>query len=426
MESIELALIPGGFAARVAGTGVDAEHAFILYHEGCHVARQEVSEKAEVRFALTPLPGQYEVAVLRRQRTALAWRRAGTATLMVETGDAPAASPQHEMPLAPQDKAAGAGNGPGAVLHIGLPKTGTTYLQRTFYAAFATSDAAPVDYPDTGFYNHQVALYEPLGGFLPWKARHALSERWQSLQGALGRPRAVPLLLSAEALSALSDEGVAAFGALLAARQVARLVITVRPLSSLLPSHWQQNMKQGGRGDLGAYAERMLGLIERGESPAQMFSYRHTVHAWRRVYPQAPITVLAMDGSHAQNLIAFARVCGLGAEHDALLLSSVPAAAEQNLSFSVDECRELLAINERIARGQLPLMARREAMDRFFQARESCAPYERPTLGARHRELAEAVDDQSRQWLRSQLDCEFVHGRDAPAVTQAAPPAPVP
>lgn len=331
---------------------------------------------------------------------------------------------QHASSLTVPAGPSAAKHGPDLLLHIGLPKTGTTYLQRTFYAALASRAEAPLDYPDAGFYNHQVALYEPLGRHLPWKARPAVPGRWPALRDALGHRRgSVPTLLSAEALSALSNDGVEEFRQRLSDRQVDRIIITVRPLGVLLPSHWQQNMKQGGCGDLAAYAGRMLQVIERGESPSQMFCFRHTVQAWRRVFPDASITVLAMDGSHAQNLLSFARVCGLGQAHDAHLLASVPTAAEQNLSFSVDECRQLLAINERIARGELPASARRRAMDRFFQAREEAGHYERPRLLDRHKEAADAIDRQSAAWLSEQPACTLLRGRDFTEVTLPSVPA---
>lgn len=296
------------------------------------------------------------------------------------------------------------------VIHVGLPKTGTTYLQRTFHQAFARSDQAPLDYPDVGFYNQQIALYEPLGRFLPWKVREVSSMSWQRLRAVLSKPGERPLLLSAEALSALDAEGVAEFRRLLGDRPVERIVITTRALHTLLPSHWQQNMKQGGRGDLGSYAQRILEAVEAGRSPAQMFSFRETIRRWRTQFPDTRFSVLVMDGSHTQNLVCFARLCGLGPEHDERLLASVPSAAEQNLSFSVEECRQLLVINERIARGQLPVAARRRAMDAFFRSRESGAHYDKPRLDASQQAAAQALDRSAHEAAAGDPLVDVLHG----------------
>ncbi len=306
------------------------------------------------------------------------------------------------------------------VIHVGLPKTGTTYLQRTFHQAFGKSGQGPLDYPDVGFYNHQIALYEPLGRFLPWKVREVSSAPWQRLQAAWSQPGERPLLLSAEALSALDAEGVAEFRRLLGDRPVERIVITTRALATLLPSHWQQNMKQGGRGDLASYAQRILDAVDARRSPSQMFSFRETIRLWRTQFPDTRFSVLVMDGSHTQNLICFARLCGLGPEHDERLLASVPTAAEQNLSFSVEECRQLLVINERIARGQLPVAARRRAMDAFFRSRESGAHYDKPRLDAGQQAVAQAMDRAAYEAAAGDPLIEVLHGGSEGAIPRRA------
>lgn len=309
------------------------------------------------------------------------------------------------------------------ILHIGLPKTGTTYLQRTLHKAFAGREDAPIDYPDTGFYNHQIALYEPIGRHLPWSAKPGAPSLWQRLRERLAEPGRVPVLLSAEALCALDTEGVAAFRELLAGRPVSRIVVTVRPLASLLPSHWQQNLKTGGRGSLEAYAGRTLDAIEADRSPAQMFSFATAIRVWRSVFREVPTSVLVMDGGHEQNLTGFARTCGLGPEHDASLVASVPSASEQNLSFSVDECRRLLEINEGIGRGRLPVQARRAAMESFFRARDQGGAYDKPTLSAAHRAAAQRLDALAFAAVAGDATCTVIHGRDQRAPQLEAAPS---
>ncbi|MEK8031841.1 hypothetical protein AACH06_13520 [Ideonella sp. DXS29W] len=299
-------------------------------------------------------------------------------------------------------------------VHIGLPKTGTTYLQRTFHEALGKPDQGPLQYPDVGFYNHQIAMYQPLGRFLPWKARETTSEASQRLRRALNRSDPRPMLLSAEALSALNAEGVHEFRTLLGGRRVERIIVTARPLATLLPSHWQQNMKQGGRGSLEAYARRILGAIDARESPAQMFCVLEAVRLWRAEFPDVSASVLVMDGGHTQNLLAFARMCGVGDDLRDHLLASVPLAAEQNLSFSVDECHRLLDINERIARGLLPLTARSEAMNNFFANRESGVSYAKPELPPELRAKAQRIDDQAFAELAGLPRLEVLRGSDQP------------
>ncbi|WP_374675001.1 hypothetical protein [Ideonella sp.] len=274
-------------------------------------------------------------------------------------------------------------------VHIGLPKTGTTYLQKTLAAARPALGRAGVDYPDTGYYNHQIALYEPLAGHLPWTARPGLPDRWVALRDVLSAEDGRHTLLSAEALSALDEAGVERFAGLVAARQLAHLVITSRSLERLLPSHWQQNLKQGAVDSLEAFSIATLARVEEGAHPGAMYSAGLALHRWRRVFPSVRVTVLAMGADFAANLAAFAGACSIPPAVD--LAAAVPPASEQNLSFSVDECRRLQVLNHRIAAGRAIERDRRRTMAIFFRQRDAGLPYEKPVLPpalvARAREL---------------------------------------
>lgn len=404
-------LDPAGDGLNVRLTGVSAsaaqEFAFYLLRDGDRVATRWYGPDAEARFP-GPLPhGRYEAVAFIRTTGAEAIERRRSAPL--------------SFPLQAQPTGISLAQAPAAVLHIGLPKTGTTYLQRTFHRALGRSGALPLEYPEADFYNHQVALYEPLGAYLPWKPRPGSPALWKKLGDRLRVPGERRMLLSAEALAALDARGIEIFRALLCERPVERIVITTRALASLLPSHWQQNMKQGGRGTLERYADRIFGAIAAARSPSQMFCVAHAVRLWRAAFPGTPISVLVMDGGQAQNLLAFADICGLGESHDQLLLDSVPTASEQNLSFSVDECRQLVEINEAIARGELEVAARKRAIEGFFKAREQGGSYQKPALGAVHADAARAVDRESRAVIDAIPGCEWIHGRDSRQ--PAAPPS---
>ena len=130
-----------------------------------------------------------------------------------------------------------------------------------------------------------------------------------------------------------------------------------------------------------------------------------------------------MDGGQTQNLLAFADLCRLGAQHDRRLLDSVPTASEQNLSFSVNECHQLIEINQAIAAGTLDTGARKRAIDDFFQARATGARYDKPTLGAAQARVAEEVDLQSRKAIYALPGCEWVHGRERRQANEALPSA---
>lgn len=298
-------------------------------------------------------------------------------------------------------------------VHIGLPKTGTTFLQKTLAGARADLAAQGVDYPDSGYYNHQIALYEPLGRHLPWTARPGLPERWAALHAALREDGERHGLISAEALSALDDQGVRLLADLVAARPLAAVLVTARPLEWLLPSHWQQNLKQGATASLPAFAESTLRLIEERQHPASMYSPGLALQRWRAVFPQVPMAVLHMGPDFLANLDAFVAGCGLPASVD--LRPHVPPPSEQNLSFSVDECRRLMLLNERIAAGRATERDRRKAMAIFFRQRDAGTSYEKPRLPEELLQRARALDAVSDALCRD-LGCQVVRpGRMATA-----------
>lgn len=291
-------------------------------------------------------------------------------------------------------------------LHIGLPKTGTTFLQKTLAAARVELAERGIDYPDSGYYNHQIALYEPLASHLPWAARPGLPERWAALRSALGREDGCLALVSAEALSALDESGVVRLAELVAARQLDRLLITARPLEVLLPSHWQQNLKRGDTDELDAFASSALGLIESGAPVASMYSPSLALRRWRAVFSRVPATVLHMGADFGANLRAFAAAARLPVSLD--LTRFTPPPSEQNLSFSIDECRRLLLLNERIAAGRATERDRRKTMAIFFRQRDKCSMYEKPRLPTALAARARALDELSDQLCGNDGACQVV------------------
>jgi hypothetical protein len=298
------------------------------------------------------------------------------------------------------------------LLHIGLPKTGTTFLQKTFHKAFPESSKAPVLYPNVNFYNHQIALYEPLGKYLPWVPNPGNPANWQKLRTILVQPNDFPTLLSAEALSALNVDGLRELSVIISGWSIGKVLITARPLTSLLPSHWQQNMKQGGRGKLEIYSEKIMKAIEMDQSPAHVFCFANTIRLWRSVFGSLPVTVLIMDGSHHQNLYSFAAQCDIGSEYHELFEKSIPPASQQNLSFSIEECRKLLVINRKIFKGLIQPKARKKAIDLFFKRRDSGALYEKPSLPLELKERADLIDKNAFAEVAKDSYTKLVYGKD--------------
>lgn len=172
------------------------------------------------------------------------------------------------------------------VLHIGVQKSGTTYVQRVLRTCAGHLAEAGFGYPLPAFADrvsgrnlHETATYGLLGTEYPWVSEaRAAAERgnWQWLAE---RVREWPgtVVVSAEALSVVREE---AARRLLAALDVAdvQVVATARGLGSLLPSSWQQHIRNGRTMGFGAFLDHLAAERERGWD---FVEHEHGAHLWR-------------------------------------------------------------------------------------------------------------------------------------------------
>ena len=152
------------------------------------------------------------------------------------------------------------------VLHIGPRKTATTYLQRVLQALVLEGRLDPTVYPiatrDRTDHNHVPGLID--------LAREAgaiglQDDAWRDQDGSeaqalIDAVRAAPgtVILSAEALSVLPAEGARAVISAFAPAAV-DVVITTRDLGRVIPSSWQQHMRNG---NFESYADYLALRVE--------------------------------------------------------------------------------------------------------------------------------------------------------------------
>jgi hypothetical protein len=172
------------------------------------------------------------------------------------------------------------------ILHIGLQKSGTTYLQELIASGAAELAEAGVVYPVAPAgkrrrrtENHEWASYGLLGPEYPWVSeQRAAAEKgaWKTLERQVARTKGT-VLLSAEALSAIRTPAIRTLLDRLAVRDV-EVVVTARSLSRTLPSLWQQHVRNGRR--LGF--ERYLAMLEeQRRMPAARVEEDVDLHLWR-------------------------------------------------------------------------------------------------------------------------------------------------
>lgn len=144
--------------------------------------------------------------------------------------------------------ASGAALPPGArLLHIGIPKTGTTALQRAAAGRRAELLHHGVCYPGRAV-NHREAACALMGRYFGWAgAGDAVPARahWDRLRAEVDACLPVRALISHEFISESTLEQAARFADELG--ESLHVAITLRGFASLLPSSWQQYVKAGRR-----------------------------------------------------------------------------------------------------------------------------------------------------------------------------------
>ncbi|QIG44005.1 hypothetical protein G5V58_15575 [Nocardioides anomalus] len=201
-------------------------------------------------------------------------------------------------------------------LHIGLPKTGTTYLQSVLWASRAQLARDGFLLPGSGHREHLWAALE-------LQERPHLERRSPEAPGALARlldevqRHRGPALLTHEFMCGASREQAGRLVAALAPAEV-HVVVTARDTLGMLTAGWAEYVKNGGTEPLTAVSGRGLG----GRGSAGEFGWRTwdlggVLRRWGRHVAPEHVHVLPMPGPGAprdQHWRNFAGVLGLAAE----------------------------------------------------------------------------------------------------------------
>ncbi len=228
-------------------------------------------------------------------------------------------------------------------LHVGLQKTGTSYLQGVLRAnadelAAQGLDLVPRDLDET--FAVMLVVRERLSPSHPPRAAGAL-ERWtRSLAGAPG-DRA---LLSQESLAATSEAQARRLLAAAGDREV-HVVVTVRDLARALPSSWQQELKAGRSTTYGHYLHRLQQAQRRGATghPWIHLDAAAVVARWSSLLPADRVHVVTVPPPGSAPTLLLERFCRvLGVDASRL----VPQESAGNTSLGRAQAELLRRVNE--------------------------------------------------------------------------------
>jgi hypothetical protein len=201
------------------------------------------------------------------------------------------------------------------LVHIGPHKTGTTFVQSALHLARAKLAARGIIYPGTG--QHYLApILAVTGQPALLGERQPGLRAWTDLVRTVHAAGAQRVVLSSEFLAQASPEVASRVVAELGGPAV-HVVVTLRPLTAILPSQWQQYVQNGFQMP---YEQWLAGILaDPPVTPTPAFWQRHRhdvlIARWAAVAGVDNVRVVVADGADPARLLrAFEAMLGLPPE----------------------------------------------------------------------------------------------------------------
>ena len=237
------------------------------------------------------------------------------------------------------------------VLHVGLPKTGTTYLQAVLAHHRDALREAGVLYPFVRPQAMFLGAVEVRGS----REKFGLSAEdvagtWQALCDRVLAHEGTSVI-SHEILGGAAPDEIAAALAPLAGIDV-DVVVTARDLGRQATAHWQEEVKLG---DTRSFAElehdQLRADVHEGERPHFWHAqdYASALRRWTTAVPPGQVhLVVGPPPGAAPHVLwrRFAEACGISHEADAVV--DVDAVAPANRSLTTEAIALLRAVNREL------------------------------------------------------------------------------
>jgi hypothetical protein len=264
-------------------------------------------------------------------------------------------------------------------LHVGTPKTGTTYLQSVLWANKETLKKQGVLLPLNHVSDHYAlstiardAVRRPGAG------RVATSGAWDRMRTELTDWKR-DALISHELFAVCTAERAAWTTAQLAeVSSEVHIVVTARDLARQVPAEWQQTIKHGRSHRLGEFYEEL-----RSPEPTVLFWRVQDLPAllarWSAGVPAERIHIVTVPPLGAPRHLLWARFAGLlGVDPDTAELPDKPP----NESLGVDEVETLRRVNLHplldVEKRRQQLLVRQVLADGILLARQGARKFAPP------------------------------------------------
>ena len=282
---------------------------------------------------------------------------------------------------------------PVVYLHVGEPKSGTTFLQDVMWGNRTVLARQGVQLPGAEAAD-QLRAAQDLREVpqAPDDPSGSYDGEWDRL--AKHARRAAVAVISHELLAAATEAQAARALGTLAGAEV-HVVLTVRDFVSLLPAEWQETVKHRNSGTWQRWVRRVM-RTENAERPAPWFWQVHdtldVLRRWSQGLPPSQVHVVTVPpaGSPADLLWQrFASVIGVDAASVDL------SAARPNTSLGLAEAELLRRLNAALGRDGVP--------DWYYAAhvKERIA---HEILAARPAALRPRLNAPQEQWARGRAE----------------------
>lgn len=319
-------------------------------------------------------------------------------------------------------------------LHIGPRKSGTTYLQNAMVEGDALLRAAGLMYPQRGVtgalgLNHETVLLDA-SSMTP-------GPRAKAVRVALRRTKA-DVVLSGEAVATLTPSAAARLVSYLEVDEI-HVIITARAISRVLPSTWQQGVRNGRLATFTTFLgstvrhdeERMAQPDTWQEDPTQDFwrsqAIAELAERWRGICDDVTVVTVPVDDSSPMTLWQrFLAALGIDSRTHPDLEALAPAPRHEGISAS--EALLLREIMVQLDHSGMEFDERgwwaRRLVNEVFQQRPSRGP--RLTLPPEYWTKAAQWADRDVVGLQALVACGRIQliGDVSDLCVDATPPAP--
>ncbi|MGQ0623096.1 MAG: hypothetical protein ACT4PP_00330 [Sporichthyaceae bacterium] len=237
------------------------------------------------------------------------------------------------------------------LLHIGTPKSGTTYLQRAAAANREALLAAGARYPGTAI-NHRIPVLALMGQEMGWGGAERLPSpaKWKQLMAEVEADRTRRIYLSNESATLCDDAQAERFMAGLGPNT--HVLITLRGYGALLGSNWQQHVKTGAKISFEKWLRAVLAdppTTDVGLAYDRRINLSAVVDRWVRVAGAERVTVVIADKRRPTFLTdVLADLLGVPRE---VLAAESSDGFSANRSMSYPEVEMIRALNEVVRSG---------------------------------------------------------------------------